>query len=574
MAHSKNNKSILYWIEWIINNVWWIILILAVVTLVCGTFGFWKHSNCCNGFYESVRLLILNHQFEIGADVNCWLQWARWLALLTFVLFSFRVYLLLIPEWWTKVTIKGFRNHIIICGLTPQSLMIANHRLDMNKDNKKFRVVFIDNIPENPLHNSIRDAKAHLIKNDINSRTVLKSAGIFNAREVMIFAGTDAQKVESARIVRDLLTLTPHKRKVQGELLCRIHIDNLAYSHLLKDNKIFKNIKPNLFDGQTFNLSELNVKNGLICYACILFDTPQMHLLIVGLNAKSKSVIENLAHFLNTSDYASKIKITVIEEDIQEIREFQCLYGFMDKFVDISFIEKPVLQLSEEELREIKPTGIYVCLTYETEIFTAMRLRLVFKEQDLPTFVFSDAPTTEAIRELPLEERNIFIVSLETIKPFLFDEKKRLHIDYIAKQIHDDYRKNGIAVPEYSELTYHYMQSNIEAALDFYKKWIYLKIRRKYSKTTIEGDFSEEEKELLKQIEHRRWMIEKYLDGFTYAQPPQKGKKLPEKCKSNLLMWDDLNPAEKNKDGAIISLLNKLIKEGKIDENDLHSTTS
>jgi len=556
------------------NSLIWIIL-LSLLGIVAGIIGFVNpdHFICesveqySNSAYSTVQLFLLHHSFD-NKSINILQEISRWSIFFAVILLSYDVLSTLFQKQLNFLIIKSYHDHIIICGLTDDSLQLATKIL--KKDNK-VKIVFIDNTPDNPLYNSLRDPRAkHNIIGDTYSRTVLKQANIHKAKEVFIFTDKDVQNVENAKIIFDLIDGKSSSDKV---LECFVNIRNLQYKRILNDSKLFSKVYPN-FNGRLFNMDETGIKYSLLTCFPLLFNKEKIHILIAGLNTRSIVLIENICHFYNPSKDASNIKITVVEADSLAIEQFKISHTSLNKFADIGFLNKNISLISNEQLDSIAPSSICICSQSEREMIEATYLwDINCKKTEIPILIFSNTETPVAEEDLPedkrgiqlpLEERNIHLVLLnKENNSFVKDFSE--NIEEIAKLIHKKYLESEPNAPSYNKLSEHFKDSNRNQAIDMYLKLSYWKLitNKKLDELKIQG-FSkdkDEKKLLLAQIEHRRWMIEKYINGWSLEKRNDN-----KKYREDLIDWDLLTDKAKEKDNGAIDLMWKLLKEGILNE--------
>jgi len=623
MANTKNNKPIL---DRIINNIWWIILISAGVTLFCGIFGFCEHSEhiiCFRGFYESVRLLILNHQFEIGADVNCWLQAARWLGLWTFVLFSFRVYLLLIPEWWTKGTIKWFfKEHYVIFGQKELCMALIKQ---IKKDAKKtVQVVYI--VDEDISKEYLKKYQSNTIKiisgNPLQDkeRSVFAEANLIKASKFFAVCADDSQNVEIAKNIWKYLEKHPDTEKKKTEkkkmsqseknklikqesdsaLRCYTLVKDNDFKNVVADNPLFKYERnPDevfYFDGVVFN--NAGIQYGVnMKIDKILPDKWENNpnILMVGYNDFAVAIMLNLAHILTKKH--EPLKFFIVTEDKTAQTNFDKKYGYLRDFAECTFFP----DLENCYAKETAFASIFVFNHDNSKaVSDAVAIRYKLRKNDPNIIILTRNPNyLEEVFNVEHTENKgkIFIFKEHNITVFnLLDDfwdlviKQSEEIEKNAEYIHTGYNegfKNSIEeyqqaesemLPEnrYDMLTESMKQSNRNAALDFYIK-TYILTNETYKKSKMSTSFSAEEIEYLAEIEHRRWMLSYYDNGWVYGVVTNKkvngkGEEI-EDTKDNaykvhecLVDWKKLDEKPKLKrtkdyDRAQIKLLELILKK-------------
>jgi len=145
---------------------------------------------------------------------------------------------------------------------------------------------------------------------------------------------------------------------------------------------------------------------------------------------------------------------------------------------------------------------------------------------------------TEKLENYTLKERNIHLINLmeEYFAFFNLDKK----ITAYAEKANEEYNKlcqhqpnNKSKSNEYNDLSEHFKQSNRNQCLDNYFKFFIATGNNfdfEYKGKPVV--FNETDKQNLAIMEHRRWMLEKYANGWKY------GKERNDKFKVNPFLKD------------------------------------
>ncbi|GHV34703.1 hypothetical protein FACS1894178_2740 [Bacteroidia bacterium] len=594
----------------IIKNLWKIIIVLAIITIVLGTIGFCKQSSHCNGFYEAIRLLTINHQFEMSDGVNCFLQIARWLGVVTFALFSLRVFLLLIPNWRTKRKIKGFKNHYVIFGQDELcSALIKKITYEKNsqeivhivdkevskEDYKKYQSETLKIIEGNPL----KDKK--------DTDKVFRDANLIKASKFFAVCLEDNQNVEIAKNVWEYLGKHPEtkKRIIAKEKLPKSEQEKLSIKEstaalrcytLVKDND-FKNIVEEspifkykrkdeevfYFDGVTFN--NVGVQYGVNMLIQEILpekwgDNP--NILIVGYDDFAIAVMLNLSHILTKNH--EKLNFHIITNDENAENHFKKKYEYLYNFVEIKFYG----DLEEFDLKKITLSSIFVCNNDNSKaVSVAVAIRYKLKKNEPYIFLLTRNPNyLEKVFNVPNTEKKDEVLTLNKYNIKIFNSlnyfwdlviNKREKIEDNAKKLHAQY---GITneIERYEYLTETYKQSNRNAALDFYIKTYIFNGNNfdEFIKSDKLIKFTPKEKEYLAEIEHRRWMLEKYSSAWNaYDKSMKDWKNLDKNERDKLKNTYKISPflkewgflEEKTNDIESIELFEKILNEKKTNEN-------
>jgi hypothetical protein len=166
----------------------------------------------------------------------------------------------------------------------------------------------------------------------------------------------------------------------------------------------------------------------------------------------------------------------------------------------------------------------------------------------------NEANTFSEALDKKLKKKKIFLVNLfEQIADYVF--KLNEHIEDTAKEAHyfwnDRYKMNK----EWGMLSGHFKQSNRNQILDNYLRIHIARGRKFESFKDSPVSFSENEIETLSIMEHRRWMLEKYADGW--IRGPRNNDLKRHDC---LVQWNELSEKDKPKDKDAIDLMIILLK--------------
>ncbi len=552
----------------ILDNLWLILVIFfSIAGAILGIYYYssFEHENIFAGAYTTFQVFLLHHPFH--GELPWSIELARWSLFAVFLLFSWKLILtILLPKWWDLKHIKWFyKNHIVICELNRNTIFLATKRY------KDCRLVVIDNDENNPLKSSLLATGAKLITGNANDYKSLEYANIQAAEQVFINTNddNDNENVEIADKVNELV-----KQKYTGNSSCKcyVFIHDLTYKRVLHNSTLFNQetrLKIGKYDGEfdirLINTAEIGVKLELLRYLPLIFNKPKLHYLAVGLNDRSIAFIENIAHFYNINfleaTYSSNIKITIIEPNEMTIRKFKASYDFLNKFIDIAYIQSGISILLSNDLANLAPTCCIVCVDNENEIKTAMTLWNTYKINEPPILIFTNSHNKFA-DTFSLENRNIYVINLLEGK-YSFAQPFNEEIDRLAAACHERWIISSNKAIQYKNLSEHFKNSNRSQAIDAYYKMFFMGL------IDIDGnrvtfrkkELSSAKQEALARIEHRRWMIEKYIDGWTYAEKRNNTKKQH----NSLVSWEKLDETEKNKDYDTVNFICNLLKDGNID---------
>jgi hypothetical protein len=394
---------------------------------------------------------------------------------------------------------------------------------------------------------------------DPSGEAFLRKAKIKTASLVYIVTENDKRNVAITHSISGLLK-KGHKEDV---LKCYTLIEDRELKIRLEESALFK-YRSGVFDPVLFNIHEMGVKYGLNMNIDKVLPENQSvppHFFIAGLTEKAESVILNLAHCLTMKRDA--FRFTIAEKDQEKIRLFKKKYTYLPDFATFEYTEN-----WEEACKHSRFTSVFICFDDQIEsIKTALSARCLIAGNLPCLFIISGEPENwiEVFNEeetgiLSLKDRNIFLLNtLEETTQYLV--RSNPEIERLAEITHNHWREkdsqgNFVNKDEYHTLSGHFKQTNRNQITDNYLR-TFIATGQKLSITgqSVPVTFSANDRETLAMMEHRRWMLEKYSNGWRYGD-----KRNDEfKIHNNLLPWEALTESEKNKDFAAIDLMADII---------------
>ena len=524
------------------NKTFWILVIfLSAIGIVAGILGFKEEyeASSLSGFYSTFQLFILHHSFEHDLH-STWLEMSRWCILIVFLLVSFQLFITIIaPRFIQYSKIRFFyKNHIVICGLNEICMELVDKFADA-----KMVVIAPEN---NKFVESLRQRKIKPIFGNPSDEYILKIAGIKNAAKLFAVTNSDKQNVEIAQTVSSLLK----KEQRKEALMCFVSVIDQKLKTILEETDLFK-FKTENIDALLFNINEIGIKYG-ICMGIdkILPETlkTKPEILLVGITEKTKNVIFNLAHC--TTMQRDVFQFTIYEKDEAKIDAFQKKYNYLYDYVGVE-ISKDLEKLCAGKSFD----SIFICTENQiNSIKQAVEIHYLIGKNAPNIFLFCD--DTNAFNITLQEEwvkKKIFPINLfGQLAGYVFELNSK--IEEKAKKAHcfwnEIYEKNI----DWDTLSGHFKQSNRNQILDHYLK-IFIAQGKKFEDIKDNSlSFSTQEKETLAMMEHRRWVLEKLENGWTYGTRDNDFKR--HDC---LVPWSELSEEQQKKDYDTIDLMIKLL---------------
>ncbi|HEY0073678.1 MAG TPA: NAD(P)-binding protein [Abditibacteriaceae bacterium] len=535
---SAREQMAAWWAEY----RWPVIGILWVVALGLGYWGYQKQSLITEGGRQPLDNLYLAFMLFTfnpieGVGVGWELRLAGWMAPLMAFVTALQGALVVFRDEIQDYYLSRLNNHVVICGLSEKGRLLAE---SFRQDGQKVVV-----IEANENHPAITDCRAKdifVLKGDATKRNALAKARVRYAKYLIAVCDKDSTNAgiiaQTRELIRDLAKRDSHKVQRENSLLCVVHLadDNLRD---LLENKLIAEKQQDLFRLQVFNIYDSAARALLIRHP---FDTAaKPHVLIVGLGLLGQNLLERIlirwcSHEMQVTLVAPQA--TKLVQSLGEVSSLKLMPLDLD-------VQDPVWRSGawlEANKDNVLPTVAYVCLEEDHLTFSAgLQLHhwLGEKSQVVLCLQAEGGLTSLLHNWLPSQaEPKIFVVPSETCNANL---PLSHSIELLAKAIHEQYRqeKDGQI---WEQLTFQEQQENLRAA-DFIEKRlsaIGCEVHPLGSKKTVPFNFTEEEIEIMAQMEHERWFDSK-------TQAARRSEAQHEKNKNNVYYkaWNDLNEQQK-----------------------------
>ncbi|MDR2916584.1 MAG: NAD-binding protein [Tannerella sp.] len=536
---------------------WWetIFICLLILGFTSGILGFieaneTKHK-LVDSLYETFRLFERKYHSK---DIPSGLRVAQWLLFFAFLWLSLKIIITIIaPNFLSDIWVRySFRKHIVICGLNEITLLLVSEY----KDRKI--IVLAEEYNKYAESLKIKGVKFFLC-GDLSDKAFLRKARIKTASLVYVVTENDKKNVEITRSISALLK----KGHYAEALKCYTLIKDRELKILLEESALFK-YRTEFLDPALFNINETGIKYGLNTNIDkILPENRKVapSILVIGLTEKAEAVFLNLAHCMTMK--REFFRFTIAEEDPEKIRLFKKKYPYLPEFTEIDYTDN-----GDEVCKGNRFSSVFICLDNQIEaVKTALSIRCLIAD-NLPNILIISGESEnwievfneEEIGILTLKNRNIFLVDIleETIRYLV---KSDPEIERLAEIAHNHWREkdeqgNYTKNDEYNTISGHLKQTNRNQIADNYLR-TFIATGQKLG-TPKRNDpvvFSGEDRETLAMMEHRRWMLEKYSNGWHSG-----GKRNDDfKIQNNLVSWGTLTEKEKEKDFVAIDLMTNMI---------------
>ena len=601
----------------IARHEWTIVGLLAALAFLLGCVGYAQTLTFADQggsytrwdvVYGAFRLFI----FEAPDETAGWpvyLQVARALAPMVVLYTAAKAVWTVVEE---EVALYGLlfrkRRFVVVCGIGETGFRIARDYC-LNSDK---HVVIIDNDPLNAMAAELTNYGAiHVCGNAMDTLTLMKSRVVY-AKELFLCTSDDKANIAIAKAVerltrrltdaevRQLESIARRREPSVGDdppdvsLRCFLAVDSPDIYEVFSVHS-FLEVNSSRFAIRLFSRRETIARNIFRLCAPDLYYRPTsraskpMHILFVGFQALVREMILQTALTAHYTDFRLP-RVTVLCQDSErdQVERFRHRHVQLDNTVEIDFVYADPMTIKPKQWHEMQTAThfdvCYVGLEKDVEgILTARRLNRLRRHSGLPPLNFVVCLNQQSfLAEIidddfePIEMDKIGLPKHEPIEYFeCLDETicidvivnealdamaRTLHNAYIDTQLGNgvDVRSNASLVP-WSALPAHKKKANQHAAAHMdVKLRIANCVACSIDSSEAEAPFPPDDlmMELLAHLEHRRWMADKYLAGYSYGEVRDEDRMLH----PDLVPWQELTEEDKEKDRANIRQIPLLLK--------------
>lgn len=498
-------------------------LTISAIAFVFGYIGYLKLSPPADFyghvdiFYKTLELLVI-HMPKEYPHLPIELQIARFALPATMAWLAIGTYLDYIRRPLRHYAATNLVGHVVVFGLGRRAQMIAKQaRLASRK------VVVATSQPIDGEIHSLEACGVIVVAGDIERPETFILAGVSRAAEMLVSTGDDFQNLRLAVAARKYITdarppgMTPIVLVTECAQPDMAAILEGAFLSIRDERVEYRLLSP-----------EGNVARGLLHRLIPMLGTPERPgaILLVGFSVVMQAIFEHVLRnappgcaIAIASSNATKSKEAFVRR-CPAFENFPCL-----DFIDDDVIGTPAQVLSDWLMRHRAPLPIIDMGKEELNLRAALALRRFASERALPTgpaFVRQEGSGI-ALEALTLIEGEP--IDLSRIYQFgsLEDECRpqvvfQGELDSLAMIIHDDYRRNvsgGESAFPWEKLKETYREASRHQADHLDAKLQAMGIFR-VPAGDIAGlkEFEADEIEHLAHLEHHRWCMDRWLDGW------------------------------------------------------------
>jgi hypothetical protein len=557
---------------------------MGLAGLVLGYVGFTKNAvslgqemTVLDNLYLTLGLISMNSG-AVSGPVSWELQIARFLVPASAASTALIAFIALFAQQTELVRLWLVHDHVVICGLGKKGIRLANQFLA-----EGYRVVAIESDDRNPWSESARTSGAILVKGDATDPAILQKGRTQNAKYIFSVLGEDGKNAQVAVMAKAIAC----KRR-DGILTCIIHLVDAELFHLLREKELAGPSNSN-FRLQLFNIFEHGSRLMLEQYPPWgeTVQKKNLHIMILGLGKMGESLVVEIGRRWQWmhDDQQARLSMSII--DLAAVRKTGALLHRFPHFGNFIDFHPVPIDVTNADILEAVPTLVsdldivYVCFDNETLcLSTGLALNQKLRHRCIP--IVLRMAQVEGLSRLLQEEggnagaySNLHVFHLLdqtcTIEILLKGMHEILGQDLYAAYLENfasmaDERDPGATRPTWMELSETEKEKNRRQAdriplvlgaagycIDSMWNWEAAGFSFKE-----EGN-GQDEVALMAIMEHKLWCEEQILSGWRYGTE----KRTDLKTHPDLLSWEELSPAEQEKNKRYIrSLPGILAKAG------------
>ena len=466
---------------------------------------------------------------------------------------------------------RRMKNHTVVCGLGETGMQIV-HNIRPASD-----LVVVDRADDTTNATICDRLGIPLIKGDATNTDVLTYAGTLHAQTIVVCTGDDASNIDVALRIKDLAN--GHRRPGSSALLVLAEMRHQwLFSRLINhDRQALGSIDVNL---RLFNTYENAAR--LFIRSIRLPPGPEISagaFVIAGFGAMGQQILLHLIRAAPTV-VGSKTKIVVLDRGTEQHKlQFFQSYPAVTEFADVSFVEANISLDSQEVwstvdkiVNDLPLFGIAICFNDDqTSLYAGLSMRRLLDDRSrthVPMYLRLErhrhlGEFAAAMERMPGPRHRLqsFGGLEELLSPEILIQGK---LDNLAEAFHTHYRDLRQTVGRLSPankpwemLAETFKMSNRRRADNVSILLAQAGLRLAASSNPVPLELKPEEIELLAQLEHRRWVIERRLVGVKYGEvrteyPPQH---------ELLVDWEHLPETEREINRADFRMLSKILAD-------------
>ncbi len=553
------------------------VIITALVVLVLAIAGL-AESNACAGDWscwliDPFKILFGRYEPRPNAPPLLYLaqQGGRVVLLVGAFLSTVRVFVSAARHDFRLARARKMKDHTIVCGLGETGMQVVRNMRSVGHE-----VVVIDRADDTVNAAACDRQGIPVLRGDATNSDVLTLGGVLHARTIVVCTGDDASNMDVALQIKDLVSNRRQPGSRALVVLTEMR-DQWLFSRLIDHDR--QALGSNDVELRLFNTYENAAR--LLLRSLRLPPGPEIDpgiFVVAGFGALGRQILLHMIRAAPTS-LGTKTKIIVLDRMAEEKRiKFLQSYPAVTEVADVSFVEadisldnEQVWNTIETIVHDLPLLGIAICIDDDqTGLYAGLSARRLLDDLariHVPVFLRLGqhrhlGQFAAAMEQMPGPHQRFRVFGgLEEM--LSSDILIRGELDTLAKAIHTQYRDSRQSVGRaYSDKPWNMLpetvkMSNRRRADNMPILLAQVGLRIAPSKTPVPFELSPDEIELLAQLEHRRWVIDRRLLGFSYGEvrsdfPPRH---------ELLVNWGQLPESEREKNRADFRDLPRVLAE-------------
>jgi hypothetical protein len=550
---------------------WQLTAAAAIAAVVLGFIGmtqFDPKTAVVDRLYGTVALFSFSFSAGAKTSLPVTLEIARLLAPLTVAYAGFQAIAAIFVQQWTEFRVQVlFRDHVVVCGLGWTGLRFA-----ITFHDQGMQVVAIEKNPSATAVEECRRRGIPMLAGDATDRLTLSKAGTARARYLVAACGDDGANGDVALLVQT--EATQRTRPID----CFVHISDDRLCALLEEAALL-GATNELTHIEYFNVYRIGPRALLNAHGITDTSLGAPHFLVIGAgNFGLSLVVEAARRWHLKAETLGPMQITLVAPDAAaQIDMLHAHYPALSRSCrlaatsgDLSDPDCPPLQLPPGTASA--STIAFVCMDDDAAgLRAAIRARRGL-EGEIPIVVCTTNRASSVTELLSESGSNVLpnVWSFEVLERVCTPEvllngmsetmAQAFHAGYVASELAKGAEGSDPSSPAmrpWEELAETFRRSNRDLAFDIGPKLrrINCAIETMADWDTPVFTFSAEELDLLARLEHDRWANDRRRDGWTYGPVRNNEKKIH----PDLLPWDELSEAVKEKDRQAVRLIPGLL---------------
>lgn len=560
--------------------VWGVIIVSAGVAFVLGIVGYAEyHATQADGSaerslfglaYDSLRLLL----GDVSASENLpkALQMARLFAFVAWGAAAVKGLFILARKRVELMRCRLFRNHAIVCGLGRQGFQLVSDLAAQG-----IAVIAIELDQDNAQIARVRAAGVPVLIGSATDTRMLTDASVKRARFVFAVAGDDKVNIEIATKAFECREAGGGSGSIQ---LCAASLEDPEVSELFSGRPLFRDPTDD-FDAHIFDINRLAARTLLDRYPPDRFqkvhgpNDPPASIVIFGTEMLAQEVVIQIARMGHYGNRKKPIVQLIVSEEESLSKAVERRRPQLSEFVDLEIhsTDFELLLTSDDALEEVvsrhQPSVVYTCLSSAVaslrlaaglqRVGTTDRAKVVVCTAHRSDFaLLAPDPKDSAGSDYVLFDVMRETCTLENImREGLDDLARAIHEDYVARQTKLGYSaETNRALTHWRALPELLRDANRHQADYLAVKLRVLGYDPPATVPPSELPLTDQQLELVAELEHRRWLAEKKLAGWRYTSGAKDAAK---RLAPTIIGWEALTEEEKEKDRDTARELPRLV---------------